>query len=98
MTSWFRDFEIKDKIIYVKSTGARLPLNLEIVREALSWFPFFLIEKLKSSLRMFSRQTDISIVFIPVVPRPWYMLWMSAHRADMQFVTNLTPSRRHFLF
>lgn len=98
MTSWLNDFEIRDRTVFVKSTGAKLPIDFAIVREALSWFPFFLIEKLKSALRMFSQQTDLKIAFIPAVPRPWYMLWMSAHRADMRFVTDLAQANAIFYF
>ncbi len=98
MASWLSDFEIKDKTIFVKSTGAKLPLNMEIIQEALSWFPFFLVEKIKSGLRMFSRQTDLKIAFTPSTPRPWYMLWVSAHRADMHFVKDLAQADAIFFF
>lgn len=98
MASWLSDFEIRDKTIFVKSTGANLPLNLEIIHEALSWLPFFLIEKFKGVFRTFSPKTALKVAFVPDVPRPWYMLWMSAHRADMQFVTDIDLADAIFYF
>jgi len=41
MPSWFSDFELKDRVITVKSTGAQLPLSFETIGETLSWFPFY---------------------------------------------------------
>ena len=98
MSSWLNDFEIKERTILVKATGARLQLDWAIVHEALSWFPFFIVEKFKKKIRMFSRKSPLKIAFIPIIPRPWYMLWMSAHRADMKIVASPEDADSIFFF
>lgn len=96
MASWLNDFEIKDRIIHVKSTGARLPLNSVIIREALAWFPFFLIEKVKRVGRINAPRPIIG--FTPTMPRPWYMIWVAAHRANARLVSDLTTADAIFNF
>jgi len=81
MPSWFRDFEIEDKKIVVKATGAELPLDFDIVKEALEWFPFYFYEKLRRLRYLFSAQERLTIAYSPVVPRPWYLLSVLAYRA-----------------
>ncbi|MBL4854508.1 MAG: hypothetical protein JKY25_09755 [Robiginitomaculum sp.] len=82
--SWLKDFEIKDKQIIVKATGAKLPLGFDIIREALSWFPFYLYEKFRRFRSLFSQDPRITIAFSPVAPRPWYLLPVLTYRARMR--------------
>ncbi|MBL4871549.1 MAG: hypothetical protein JKX72_11410, partial [Robiginitomaculum sp.] len=98
MASWLSDFEFKNKSVFVKSTGVTLPLDFEIVREALAWFPFFALEKLKRIRRNLSGKPSLKITFLPHIPRPWYMLWISANRADMQIVADPDKADAIFFF
>ena len=83
MPSWFKDFEIRDKKIVVKATGAELPLGFDIIKEALDWFPFYFYEKLRRLKYAFSAKQRLRIAYSPVVPRPWYLLSVLAYRACM---------------
>jgi len=88
--SWLKDFEIKDKQIIVKATGAKLPLGFEITREVLSWFPFYLYEKFRRLGTLFSRQPRLKIAYSPIVPRPWYLLPVLTYRARMRYTKDYT--------
>lgn len=89
MTLWLRDFEIKDKKIFVKTTGASLPFSFGLFFEALSWFPFYGMEKWRKLRRTTDNSPILTLAFTPITPRPWYMLWVSAHRADIGLTNNL---------
>lgn len=98
MPSWFSDFEIKDKVIHVKSTGAKLPFDGEIIKEALSWFPFFIAERARRLVPSFTRQNRLKIAYSPVVPRPWYLLSVLANRARMKRINDFGAADAVFYF
>ena len=98
MPSWFSDFEIKDKVIYVKSTGAELPFDGEIIKEALSWFPFFITERTRRLFPSFTRAKRLKIAYSPVVPRPWYLLSVLANRARMKRTNDFGAADAVFYF
>ncbi len=89
---WFADFEIKDRKIIVKATGAELPLGFEIVREVLSWFPFYFYEKARRLSRLFANKTPLKIAYWPAEPRPWYLLSVLAYRADVKHVKDVNKA------
>lgn len=96
--SWFKDFEIKDKKIIVRATGAELPLGLEITKEVLSWFPFYLYEKVRRLRHVFAGGARIKIAFSPVQPRPWYLISVLAYRARMLRVQDCASADAVFYF
>jgi len=98
MPSWFSDFEIKNKVIRVKSTGVELPLNGEIIWEALSWLPFFFTERTRRLGSVFSRRKRLKIAYSPVVPRPWYLLPVLANRARMKRTGDFARADAVFYF
>ena len=98
MPSWLKDFEIKDKKIIVKATGAELPLGLEITKEVLAWFPFYLYEKARRLRYMFAGGERIKIAFSPVQPRPWYLLPVLAYRARMRRTNDFSNADVVFYF
>ena len=98
MPSWLSDFEVRGKVIHVKSTGAQIPLDFEIAHEVLSWFPFFIVEKFKRLGRTFSQRDRLKIAYTPVVPRPWYLLWVTAHRAGAKTVKDFATADAIFYF
>jgi len=98
MPSWFSDFELKDRVITVKSTGAQLPLDFETIGETLSWFPFFIAERIRRLGRVFSSKGRLKIAYAPIVPRPWYLLPVLAYRADMKRVTDFAAADAVFYF
>ncbi len=98
MPSWFKDFEIKDRKIIVKATGAELPINRNIIKEALAWTPFYFYEKLHRLKYLFSPQKRIKISYTPVVPRPWYLLPVLAYRACMLQTKDFSKADAVFYF
>jgi len=89
---WLGDFEIKGKQIIVKATGARLPLGIEITREVLSWFPFYLYEKVRHYGTLLSPTPRLKIAFSPIRPRPWYLLPVLTYRARMRYTKDYTKA------
>ena len=98
MPSWLKDFEIKDKKIIVKATGAELPLGLEIAKEVLAWFPFYVYEKARRLRHLFAGGEQLKIAFSPVQPRPWYLISVLAYRARMRRVQDFTKADAVFYF
>ncbi len=98
MPSWLSDFEFKDRAVHVKATGARIPLDFAIIREALSWFPFYIAERLRGLGRVFSKKDKLKIAYLPAPPRPWYLLWATAYRANIQTVQDLASADAIFYF
>lgn len=98
MPSWLKDFEIKDNKIIVKTTGAELPLGLEITKEVLSWFPFYLYEKMRKFGHVFAGGKRLTITFSPVHPRPWYLISVLVYRAQMKCVQDFTKADAVFYF
>ncbi|PHS37535.1 MAG: hypothetical protein COA91_10090 [Robiginitomaculum sp.] len=92
MLLWLKDFEIKDKKIRVKATGAELDLGLEITREVLSWFPFYFYEKARKLGALFSKNPHLTIAYSPVQPRPWYLLPVLAYRARLKNTKDYTKA------
>jgi len=98
MPSWFKDFEIRDNKIVVKATGAELPFGFDIIKEALDWFPFYFYEKLRRVKYLFSPEKRLRIAYLPVVPRPWYLLSVLAYRARMKGTTDTAKADAVFYF
>lgn len=92
MPSWFNDFEMRGRVIHVKSTGAQLPLNLEIIREVIAWLPFHLIETSKALFKRPLADKPLNVTFLPTIPRPWYMVGAMARRARMNIITDITQA------
>ena len=87
---WFGEFKIKDKQIIVKTTGAKLPVGLEIAREVMSWLPFYFYEKLRRIGTVFLQKPRLTIAYSPVMPRPWYLLSVLAYRAHLKHSCDYT--------
>ena len=98
MPSWLSDFEVKDRVIHVKSTGAQIPVGFEVAHEVLSWFPFFIVEKFRRVGRVYSQKDKLKIAYTPVVPQPWFLLWVTAHRADAKTVKDFAAADAIFYF
>jgi len=98
MSSWFKDFEIRDKKIVVKETGAELPIGVDILKEALDWFPFYFYEKLRRLRYIFAAKERLSIAYSPVVPRPWYLLSVLAYRARLKQTKDFSKADAVFYF
>lgn len=98
MPSWLKDFEIKDKKIIVKATGVELPLGFGIIKEALDWFPFYFYEKLRRIQFLFSPNKRLRIAYVPVVPRPWYLLSVLAYRARLKPTKDYAKADAIFYF
>jgi len=98
MSSWFKDFEIRDKKIVVKETGAELPIGVDILKEALDWFPFYFYEKLRRLKYIFAAKEPLNIAYSPVVPRPWYLLSVLAYRACLKQTRDFAKADAVFYF
>ena len=98
MPSWFKDFEVKGGKIIVKATGVELPLGVEIAKEALSWLPFYLYEKIRRLKYIFARSEPLSIAFFPVQPRPWYLISVLVYRARIRRVNDYAKADAVFYF
>lgn len=91
MAAWWNDFTFKGRSVVVKSTGAKLHIDLSLVQEILAWFPFYMYERARGFFRIpakaeFKNGKRAAIHFLPERPRPWYLLWVLAHRAKARLV------------
>lgn len=97
MPSWLNDFEFRNKKIYVKATDTELKVNWELASEVLHWLPFFCIEQIRG-LNRFFKTKRLQIAYLPVTPRPWYLLKVTANRLGAKTIKNLDNADAIFYF
>ena len=98
MPFWLSDFEIRNKKIYVKATDTELGFDRELIGEVIHWLPFFMFEQVKGLGRLFRRSNRLKIAYLPVTPRPWYLLKVTANRLGAKTVTDLGTADAIFYF
>ncbi|WP_421857759.1 hypothetical protein [Oceanicaulis sp.] len=104
-TAWWRDFQLEGNVVQVRKTGARIPIDLAIVTETLSWMGFH--ARIELERRRITADGP-RIWFTPDRPRPWYLIWPvvqlaglriadKPEDADLQFhfedLTTVSPAR-----
>ena len=98
MSSWFKDFEVKDGTLTVKETGAQLKIDWEIIHEALIWFVFYTTETVRRVFDFTPASQRLNFAYMPKAPRPWYLLAVMAKRAGTKTVKNLDVADAVFYF
>lgn len=84
MSIRFKDFEISRREVYVRTTGARVPIDWANTKDTLNWYSFYLIYKMLSLPRRILGPR-IAVHSVPAKPRAWYLLWAAGHGAGVDF-------------
>lgn len=84
-TAWWADWDIRDGVVAVKSTGQRLPFGRRFMLICANWFVYYLcMEAWRAA--SFARKGP-KIAFTPHRPRPWYFVWPALHAAGGRIVS-----------
>ena len=71
-SAWWRDFQFDGRVVHVRKTSARVPVEPGVISECLAWLRFYLDVELE---RRAHPPNGPSIWFSPDRPRPWYLIW-----------------------
>ncbi len=82
---WWSDWDIRDGVVAVKSTGQRLPFGPRFLLICLNWLVYyFCMEAWRAA--SFARKGP-KVAFVPHRPRPWYFIWPALHAAGGRIVS-----------
>jgi len=93
---WWRDFIFQDGFVTVKKTGARLPIEFDLIGDVLTWLAFYIVMefwRLKTNFR-----NGPKIWFTPDRPRPWYLVWPVLCAAGMKITKQASQADAVFHF
>lgn len=92
MSGWWRDFSIKNGVVHVRTTGARVPISWTHTKDVLTFLSIYAAERLRSLPRRILFRPTGYIYALPKRPRAWYLIWAAAHRAGYAFTTDLSKA------
>ncbi len=81
---WWSDWDIRDGVVAVKSTGQRLPVRRQFLLICLNWLVYYICME-AWRIASFARKGP-KVAFIPRRPRPWYFIWPALHAAGGRIV------------
>lgn len=96
--AWYADFGYASGRVKVRKTGADLALDGTLVGEALVWFGYHLIVRLRSWWMAVTRRRRLSIWFTPDRPRPWYLVWSAMAWAGIRIAASPETADAAFYF
>lgn len=94
--NWLGDFVVGDGVVYVKKTGARVPINSDVITATARWFAFFFAAEFWRLAKLLRGNRTPSIAFAPDRPRPWYLIWPVLHAAGARIIND--PARADVVF
>ncbi len=95
---WFRDLRISQGRVKVFDTGADLKFDKVLIGEALNWFGYHLVVRVRSWWMLATRRRAPAIWFAPVRPRPWYIVWSAAAWAGVRIARSPETADATFAF
>ncbi len=93
---WLADFEYSDGTILIKKTGHRIPANLALANDILTWLTFYILAQSWRTWRRLTGHKRPSIAFYPDKPRPWYFIWPVMHAAGAKLISD--PAQADIVF
>ncbi|MBI1391846.1 MAG: hypothetical protein GC152_03790 [Alphaproteobacteria bacterium] len=95
----FRDIEISGNQLILKETGAAIPINGDLAREAFRMASFVgLVQGVRASRAIRGREPRARISFFPRKPRSYYAIWPVCQLADIKIVDDHSQADFHFYF
>lgn len=94
-TAWWRDFQLEGNVVQVRKTGARIPIDLGIISETLTWMGYHGRIELE---RRRIRAEGPRIWFTPDRPRPWYLIWPVVQLAGLRIAERPEDADLQFSF
>ncbi|MET0274608.1 MAG: hypothetical protein ABW360_16600, partial [Phenylobacterium sp.] len=95
---WFSDFHIARGRVKVFDTGADLSLDRTLAGEAVIWFGYHLVVRIRSWWMALTRRERPSIWFAPQRPRPWYLVWSAMAWSGLQIANSPETAEAIFAF
>ena len=95
---WFSDFRFHRGRVLVEKTGADIALDATLIGEALVWFGYHLIVRVRSLLMLLARPKAPRIWFAPDRPRPWYWVWSAMAWGGMRMARSAKDADATFYF
>ena len=93
MPVW-NDFRWSARGVVVKETGAAVRFDRALAKDLARWFPYYFAEKARTLLG----RSNFTIAFMPVVPRPWYLIWGVTRRAGGRVIRDPHEADAVFFF
>ena len=87
MSAWYKDFTWTWRGVTVRETGAVVPLNKSIIKDLLTWLPYYAAERARQ-LRHLKNRSKFTVNFMPKPARPWYLLGVVLMRAGIKTIGN----------
>lgn len=95
---WGSDFVISRGRILVRKTGADLKIERQLIADALVWFGYHVLVRLKGAWTRATRPPGPSIWFEPDRPRPWYIVWSATVWAGARLARSAAEADAVFHF
>jgi hypothetical protein len=95
--SWLNDLDFKGRTIIVRTTGARLRLDFDLLSDVWRWFSLFIPVWVTGFVKRRLRAAP-KIWFSPQPARPWYLIWNVATFGGFQIVTDPKKADLKFRF
>lgn len=93
------DFKITGGQLVARETGAQIPLNFDLAREAVRIASFIgFIQALRATRAVRGRERRAKISFFPRKPRSYYAIWPVCQLADVKIVDDHNEADLHFYF
>jgi hypothetical protein len=95
--SWLTDLDFQGRTIIVRTTGAKLRLDVNLLNDVWRWFSLYAPIWMMGFFRRSSQKAP-KIWFWPQPARPWYLIWNVATYAGFKIVSDPKMADLHFRF
>lgn len=85
-TLWWTDWDYRDGVVSVRSTGQKLPVKGRFLWVCFNWFIYYLCMEAWRAGSIARRGPRVA--FMPGRPRPWYFIWPALHAAGGRIVSD----------
>lgn len=85
-TLWWTDWQYRDGIVSVRSTGQKLPVKGKFLWVCFNWFVYYLCMEAWRTASIARKGPRVA--FLPHRPRPWYFIWPALHAAGGRIVSD----------
>ena len=85
-TLWWTDWDYRDGVVSVRSTGQKLPVKGRFLWVCFNWFIYYVCMEAWRAGSIARRGPRVA--FMPGRPRPWYFIWPALHAAGGRIVSD----------
>lgn len=93
-TLWWTDWDYRDGVVSVRSTGQKLPVKGRFLWVCFNWFIYYLCMEAWRAGSLARKGPRVA--FLPQRPRPWYFIWPALHAAGGRIVND--PEQADIVF